>query len=892
MNWITRILRRKRMTADLAEELQQHLDEKVDALVAQGMPREEAIHAARRAFGNATLLEERSREVWMWPWLENLRRDVRFALRQLRRSPGFTLTAILILALGIGANTAMFTVVDAVLLHTVPYADVHNLILIDELDKKSAPTMGVTYPDAMEWMQKSRNVAGVALLYGDSNFLRTSATTEKVLTIHATANLFSVLGVQPALGRTFTPAEQTPGRDNVVILSDSVWKTQFHRDPGILGKAVQLDGNPYFIVGVMPSGFSYPFSETDRQVWTPLALAPAVLTRGNQIVSYATIARLRPGVSLAAAQAELSGLQRGIAKEYPGNYFFPKPVGVRVQSYRKVLFHQFRPTLLLLQLACGILWLIACANVGALLLVRSTVRQRELAVREALGASRKRLVWQSLLDSLLLSIGGAAVGLGLATLALWGFQTALLHRIHALQHIHLNLAVLAALAVLSVVTALVFGAVPAWMAARAPVTQMLQQGGPLSTAGSHPKRLRDALMVAEIALSLTLLIACGLLLRTLYALRHVPLGIRTEHVITADLAIPGYRYQDRNIVTTLYQPLLEKAQHLPDVMAASLSTTVPLDQGFHVMLTMYQAGTQKAGTSRAPGYLSASFGAMSKDTQRVFGFRMLRGRFFDAHDTRTSQPVVIVNQAFADQWTRDADILGKTLLHLRASDKREAIVAGIMSDLPAYSLADLHEPQVYLCMDQLQPGDSLYDAAASTHMQLAVRTREDPAAVVSELRTLLIQTAPELRSTKIETMDQVVEDSLGDQKLAAHLLEIFGGTALLITLTGLYGSLLYMVSLRRRELAIRLALGAQRSQIMRLIAAQAATLLAVGLGLGIALSLATARFVRGYLYGVPAHDPWTVLTVSLLFVACAVLAAYIPARRASRVDPMQALRAE
>ncbi len=895
MNWLRQIVSRRKMVGGLSEEMQQHLDEKIAALVASGMPREEAIHAARRAFGNATLIEQRSREVWMWPLIESIWADIKFALRQLRKSPGFTLTAILTLALGIGANTAMFTVVDAVLLRSLPYADAGRLATVRQLDDKGQPYyFGALYPDIAEWQVRARSFSGIAYDTGSSPYIQGPSGTEHAQNTSSSANLFSVLGVQPQFGRTYTEKEQVPGHDKVVVLGDALWEKLFHRDPQALGKTVKLDDTIYTVIGVMPKGFSYPFSQTEEQIWTPAALTSRVTTRNGPLPSFVLIARLKPGVSLVEAQTELDGLQHGIAKEYPAGYEYPKPTSVRLESYRSSLVREFRPALLVLQAACIILWLIACANVASLMLVRGTVRQRELAVRQALGASRKRLMGQSLLDSMLLSLGGAAVGLGLALTALWGFHAALIQRIDILRDIHLNFAVLAVLIGFSVLTAVVFGGVPAWLASRGPVTQVLQQGGQQTSAGRHQKRLRDALMVTEIALSLTLLVACGLLLRTLYSLRHVSLGIRTEHVITADLTIPGYRYLGGNVVADLDRPLLEKTQHLPDVMAASLSTNVPLDRAFFAQLSLNGDAKQaKDAPNSHKTPINAQLGAASPEMQRVFGFRMLQGRFFNAQDTATSQPVVVVNRAFADEWSPGSSPMAKKFLRMRSNDKNsEAIVIGVIDDLPQRSLADKRGPQVLFCIPQLGPDASFYQATLGVHMELSARTRENPSAVIPEIRAILGQMAPELRGAKIQTMDQVVEDSLGDQKLAAHLLEIFGGTALLITLAGLYGSLLYMVSLRNREMAIRMALGAQRSQVMRLVLAQAALLLGIGLGTGVALSYATGRFLRGYLYGVRVHDQWTLIAVGVLFAACGIMAAYFPARRAASVDPMVALRAD
>jgi predicted permease len=892
---IGNLFTRGKVEREIDAELRAHIEMRTADNMAQGMTAEEARRDARVKFGNPVVMKEKVTGVDAALWMENLWRDVRYAVRQLKKSPGFTMTAIAVLALGIGANTAMFTVVDAVLLRGLPYADAGRLMTIRTYDNKDLPNFfGVAYPDIAEWQKRARSLSGIAYTNGASPYIQGPNGTEKVTNTSSSANLFAVLGVQPQLGRTYNDAEQTPGRDKVVVLSDALWEKLFHRDPEVLGKTVKLDETTYTVIGVMPKEFSYPFSQTAAQVWTPEALVPGIAARGNWIsTSMIPIARLRPGVSMMAAQTELDGLQHGIAKEYPAGYAFPKSVGVRLESYRSSLVQEFRPALLMLLAACGLLWLIACANVASLMLVRGTVRQRELAVRQALGASRKRLVWQSLLDSMLLSLGGAAVGLGLALTTLWVFHAALMQRIDMLRDIHLNGTVLGLLIGFSVLTALVFGGIPAWLASRGSVTQALQQGGTQASSSSHQKRLRDVLMVGEIALSLTLLVACGLLLRTLYALRHLPLGIHTEHVIMADLTIPGYRYRGSNVVTALYEPMLEKTQRLPDVMAASLSTTVPLDTAMLVDFFMSRKDKQSNGMANSQQtMISAQLGMTSPEMQRVFGFRMLQGRFFDAQDTATSQPVAIVNRAFAEEWWPGSNPIGKQFMQMRLDDKRSTtIVIGVMDDLPQVSLADKRGPQTLLCLPQLGPSSGFY-GMADVGMELAVRTRENPAAVIPEIRTLLGQMAPELRGAKVRTMDQVVEDSLGNQKLAAHLLEIFGGTALLITLAGLYGSLLYMVSLRNREMAIRMALGAQRVQVMRLVLAQAAVLLMIGLGMGMAMSYATGRFLRGYLYGVRVHDQWTLVAVSVLFAACGGLAAYIPARRAARVDPMQALRSE
>jgi len=829
--------------------------------------------------------------------LTTLLNDLRYALRQLRKSPGFTVTAVLTLALGIGANAAMFTVLNAVLLRPLPYADVNRLVVPTLFDKHVEPIYGASYPDIAEWQKRAHSLSGIAYSTDSSKFLQVANSGETISSVESSANLFSVLGVQPEIGRTYSLAEQTPGHDNVVVLGDAVWTKYFHRDPKALGKTIKLDGLPYTVIGVMPKAFSYPFSggraeawATDSQVWMPLPLTPDAMTRSDPSGHYGIIARLKPGSSLVAAQTELNSLQAQISKEYPATYQYPVPASVEAQSYRAELTWKFRPSLLILEAACLMLWLIACANVAGLLLVRGSARQRQIAVRAALGAGRARLVWQSLSESLLISVMATAIGIGLAAVALRVFHHALLQRIDIVRDIHLNWPVVLALAVFSFITAAVCGILPALIVSRIPALQALQQGNTQISAGRRQKHLRDGLIVVEIALSLTLLVACGLMLRTLYSLRHEPLGIRTDHILTADFDIPSYQYRNANVVAQLYRPLLERTQHLPDVQAASLSTTVPLDEGFMVQLMMY--GKKKSSNPQNTS-INAQLGAATTDMHRVFGFRMLQGRFFNSQDTATSQPVVVVNRAFAKSYWPDGHVLGQPFTNWRTGKTTpRAVVAGVMDDLPQRSLADKRGPQVLVCVCQLEPEDTFYDVTASHHMQLAVRTREKPEVVIPEIRNLIGQLAPQLRGIKIETMDQVVEDSMGDQNLAAHLLELFGGTALLITLGGLYGSLLYMVSLRRREMAVRLAVGAQRADILRLVLLRAAILLAIGLGAGTAISYATGRYLQSYLYKVHPGDQTTILVACFMFLACGLLAAYLPARRAAMTEPIEILREE
>jgi predicted permease len=819
--------------------------------------------------------------------------DLCYTLRQLRKSPGFTMTAVLTLGLGIGATAAMFTVIDAVLLSPLPYPHADRLVVPKLFAAKGQPVNGATIPDIHEWQQRSHTLNGIAYTSDIRQSMDARDGGEFISNVESSPNLFSVIGVHPQLGRGFGAAEQASGRGRVAVLSDALWSKYFHRDPEALGQTIKLEGKDYVVIGVMPKGFTYPFSQLGTQVWTPLQLTPEVQSRSGWPGYYGILGRLRPGVSQGAAQTELNNLQHSIAKEYPANYGYPKPTSVQLQTYRASLVEQFRPALLVLLAACGMLWLIACANVTSLLLVRGTARNREVAVRAALGAGRARLLWQAMTESLLLSVGAAVAGLALAALVLHVFRHALLQRVDILRDIHLNVPVLLALALLSICTAVTCGMVPALLASSAPPLQALQHGGLQISAGRRQKYLRDGLMVMEIALSLTLLVACGLLLRTLYAMRHEPLGIRTDHIVMADFDVPGYRYRNVNMVTQFYQPLLNKTQHLSDVQAASLSTAAPLAASFFVGMNLYSTikNADKPSANQNT-QMQAQLIVATSGLQQVFGFRMLQGRFFDARDTSTSQPVVVVNQAFAKGWMPAAHVLGKQFMHLRKGEDSGAIIIGVIDDLPQLSLADKRGPQVIVCLPQLTPGDNFYQMGTGIHMQLAARTRENPQVVIPEIRRILGQIDPQLRGATIVTMSQVVEDSMGDQKLAAHLLELFGGTALLITLAGLYGSLLYVVGLRRREMAIRLAVGAQRHDVVMLILSRAAALLMIGLGGGIALSYATGRFLRSYLYGVQTNDWLTLLAACLLLVLGGMAAAYIPARRAALTEPVEILREE
>jgi predicted permease len=530
-------------------------------------------------------------------------------------------------------------------------------------------------------------------------------------------------------------------------------------------------------------------------------------------------------------------------------------------------------------------------NVTSLLLARATARQREIAVRGALGAGRGRIVQQLLIEGLMLSGVASLLGIGLAMLTLRMFEHGLKAQFHIYTTLTPNLRVLSVLLALTVMSAVASSVWPAVAAARAPIEPALRQGAVQSGTGRTQHRLRAVLVVAEIAMSLTLLVACGLLLRTIYTLRHVPLGFRTDHIMVASMAIPNYKYEGRNLNKELYEPLLERVQHLPGVQSASLMSEVPLGKTFNIVFSFGDGNGNATDVRR--GKIRAKASAVTPENQKVFRFSMLRGRFFNEGDTATSTPVVVVNRAFVREYEgEDGDpgkILGTPLLGL--GKDRQSVVVGVLDDERQVSVAEPSQPEIEVCLPQITPDSGFYGPAGMA-MDLAVRTERSPASMTPELRDLMRKASPELANSNFTTMEQVVEDSYGSQQLAARLLEIFGGTALVLCIAGIYGLLAYLVTQRTRELGIRIALGAQRFRLMAMVLRQAGAMLLAGLAVGLLLAYVTSRVVGTLLYGVKAHDPWTMAAVTLILLAGGLAAACIPARRAAAVDPMVALRSE
>jgi len=819
--------------------------------------------------------------------MNTLIQDLRFALRQLRRSPGFALSVVLVLSLGIGANAALFTVLSGTLLRQLPFVRPSQLVAVKLFNNKELP-LGGNLLDLGQWQARSRTLSSIAYYNEGADHLSLPNLDQPVNAPVVSPNLFSTLGVQPAIGRSFTAEEQQPGRSHVVILSDILWKTHFQSDPTILGRTIQLEDTPYTVIGVMPPNFAFPVNPSSPQIWKLVELTSENQSRDYKALEVQVIARRNTNFSISATQNELDGIEQSLRPLYSGELGpVLAPSRLQVLDYRSSLNQKERPALLALLAAVAILWLIACANAASLMLARGAARRREIAIRGALGASRWRLVRQLLAESSLLALAAAATGLLLSQTLLFLFRRVLVRQLGPALPDHPSLPVLGALLVLTAVSVLIFGVLPSLLATRFSIEQSLRQDGVQSGAAHSQQRLQRVLVVSELALTLALVFNCGLLLRTVLALRNVPLGFRIDHIVVIEPKLPTYKFRGQDIARSIYFPFLNRIRQIPGVDAASLTTVVPLSETFDTVMNLYLTGSNGS----KPKDIRAKMRASSPEMQQVFGFHMLKGRYFNQSDNLSSQPVAVVNRAFAQLYDpANGDLIDRFTLTI-GKDRKVRII-GVVDDFHQVGVADAPAPEIDFCLPQMLPTDSFYSRIVQSHVEFALRTTLDPRAVLPDVQRILNQVSPGLNSSSVRTMDQVVDDSIGSQLLAAHLLETLGGLALLVALAGLYSLLAYFVTLRTRELGLRLALGAQRSDILTLVLRSAGVLLFTGTVIGIGISLLSARLLGRFLFGVRQYDPLTLVVASILLLLVGIIAAWLPARRAAALEPMQALRTE
>ena len=861
------LFRKRRVEQELSDELRFHLEELMEEKVIRGMTSAEARYAALRELGGVEQIKEECRDMRRVNYIENFLQDVRYGLRQLRRSPGFTAVAVLTLALGIAPNTAIFTVVNSVLLQPLPYPHPEQLFLIQSgtPDRGFGPLTDVEYA---EYEKQSRAFGHLAAFSAGIANLTGAGEPVVVRRCEVTASFWPTLGIAPALGRAFLPGdEKGPGRDSVV-LSDRVWRAQFHADPGIIGKSLTLDRIPHTVVGVMPAGFAFP---SEQGVWSLASLDPLKFKLARQGV----IERLKPGISTRQAQAELDVISRQLASAFPG-----KEVGqnLRLFSLHEYVVGDVGRSLLVLLGAVGFILLIACANVANLLLARGFGRRQEMAIRASLGAGRLRLVRQLLSESITLSLFGGALGL---LLAAWGVRVFLSlvpsGDMPRIREIHLDGWVLAFTALVSLLTGLMFGVAPAIHLSGVPLSESLQQAGSQRVTESG-QRLKNALVVSEVALALVLLIGAGLLIKSFARLRLVDPGFLPENVLIMTVIPPQSRTLEQ--LKSFHQQLLDKLSALPGIGSAAAVNWLPL--GHALVSTRFGAEGQDIFDQ-----LVACRVGVSHDYFQTMGIRLLRGRYFNAWDNEKALPVVIVSRATADRVWPDQNPLGKRVYFQPYPGPQDWLtVAGVVEDVRQRSLAE--SPPLAVYQPYLQVSDPIY----LSHMVYLVRSRANPTSIAALMRERLHEVDKDQPIYAFETLQDLVSGSVAQPRFYSRLLGVLSAAALLIAAVGIYGVAAFSVSQRTHEIGIRLALGAEPADILRMILRSSFPLILIGVGFGLCGAVAVTRVLQSFLFEVKPTDTATFAAVSVLLAAVALLASYMPARRATRVDPMVALRYE
>lgn len=868
------VFARRRWEGRMAEELETNLQLDIDEGVRRGLDPAEARREALLRMGGVEATKENLRERHGQPWLETTIRDAVYAVRTMRRTPGLTATVVVTLALGIGATTAIFTVVNGVLLRPLPYADPGRLVYITskllhvEMDDIFSYTQ-----DYSAWRKYNRTLSEIAGYMRFQANLAGREGAERVNCGLATASLFSLLEVHPALGRTFRPDEDRPGGEDVAVLTDEFWKSHFAGDPSAIGKSVTLDDRVYTVVGVLPPSFRIPDREGQFRydVWVPFAIGEN--GKARQIMMN-TVGRMRPGVSIDAVRANLNGLMQNAVRQ-----------GVRWKTAQVVPWQEhvaagLRRSLVLFLGAVGFLLLIACVNVANLLLGRSAARSREMAVRRALGAGTVRIVRQLLTESVLLSLAGAALGLAAAH---WTRDLVLLviaPKMPALQPIGLDYRVFAFTLAIAVMTGIAFGMAPAIAASRVHLMDSLKEAGRGVTGSRWKRSFRGALAVAEIALAMVLLAGAGLFLRSFLQVRGIDLGVNQRQLLTFDLSLTNSRYPKPMDQARYLERLLEALQKVPGVVSVAGGRDLPLSNG---MLGFSNVAIE--GRESVPEVQGA---IVNSDFFRTMGIPLLRGRVFTGQDREGAPTVAVVSQTFAKRYLAAGGDLGRRIGNLMNDNDRFTVV-GVVGDVRPSPESE-PAPMIYLAY--LQPGQQEIAPVGVQFFNLVLRTSVPPMSLAPAVRRVAAAIDPAQAVYDVASFEDVRSEWVAPRRVNAILITAFAGLALLLGSIGIYGVLSYAVGERTNEFGIRIAMGARPQEITAMVLRSGIRVVAGGIGLGLAGSLALARWISSELWGVRATDPWTLGAVVVVLTAVGMLACAIPARRASRVDPLVALRCE
>ncbi len=873
------LLRRSRAERDLDEELRHHIDRQTEQNIRLKMNPEEARCAARQAFGGVEQAKELSRDARGVRWIEDLWQDLRYGTQIMLKQPGFTFIAVLTLAMGIGANTAIFTLVNAVLLRALPFPQPEQIMTIwEEAPSDGEAKQRVAPGNYFDLKAQQTVFERMSALSGSEMNLTGEGGPEKLKGFAVLdGEALDILGVRPPLGRVFLPGEYLRGANKVLLISHELWLRQFGGTADVVGKELILNDERFTVIGVLPADFR--FLNPDASFWAPAGFSPQL--RAYRAGHYLTVlARLKPGITEAMAQAEIKTLMQRIAREHPAE---AGKLSAIVQPLHDHLTGNVRRPLLVLLAAVGLVLLIACANLANLLLARSASRRKEFAVRVALGAGRWRIVRQSLTESVLLAGTGGVCGL---LVAVWSFavlRQLIPPELIGIATLGLNGQVLVFTLGLSVLTGVLFGLAPAWQATQLDVNEALKQGGARTGAGH--RRMQNALVVVEVALALVLLIGAGLLVRTFFHLRQIDVGFRAESLLTLQTRLPRARYEDIAKRTNFFRQTLERVRALPGVVSAAYTSSLPMAGLGGIYTVAIEGHPAQAGVA-----LEAGHRQISSDYFTTLGIPLREGRAFDERDTLQTEPVAIINETMARRFWPQENPLGKRFSIDEDYQGRSApqllTIIGIAGDVKHRGLEDDIRPELYL------PHAQAFYNSSSIPSYLIVRTANDPLRLASAARQTIQLIDPNLPTADIRTMQARIDELIVQRRLRMVLLTTYAGLALLLAAVGIYGVLSHFVAQHTTEIGVRLALGAQVDDVLRFVVQRGMRLTLVGIGLGLLASFALTGLMKALLFGVSATDPLTFGVIASLLLVVAFVACFIPARRATKVDPLTALRSE
>jgi len=883
------LFRRNSMETELEQELRFHFEHEVEKHIRAGMPPDQARRHTRLTFGGHEQVKEDCREAQGTRLLETLFQDIRYGLRFHRKSPSFFIIAALTLALGIGASTAVFSLVNTILLKSSPYPNASRVVVPWRVPPIGSAWDTGNFPwgdaEFVQLTQTSTAFQNLGAFRKDNFNLTGLANPEYLEGVRASVGLFPALGMAPMLGRTFTAEEDQPGHSLVVVLSHRLWKSRFGGDPGVVGSTIHLSGLPYTVIGVMPADFTFPNMAgmpasidlpKETQLWVPLAL-PAAPSLGSSDLS--VIGELKQNMSMAQAQQDLKVFDRRWLEKYPRSKGWSSDV---VPLTKQAVTDTRRPLLLLFGAVCVVL-LIACSNVAGLTLNRSLGRHKEFTLRGALGARRGRLVSQLMTESLLLALTGGILGILLAEGSLSLVKRMGPESIPHLHEIGLDLNVFTFALGITLITGILFGLAPAFGATRMNLVEALKEGGQRSGGSASAPRIRNALLISQVALALVLVVSASLLVRTFYHMVNANSGFDATHVVTFEVPLPTTKYSDTGRMAQLYQQVAQRLQSIAGVQSAGFATVVPL------------AGPSDATMIRIPEYPTtdpaqspkANYSFVSPGYFATIGAPLQRGRDITDGDLLTAMPVTIINSAMANKYWPGENPIGKqvgvgmTRIPVRT-------IVGVVADIKQVSLREIPDPTMYVPYTQ----NEIKTWPNMQAMQYAIRTKTDPDAIAGSVREAVHSVDPDLPVADFATLTTLVDTSLTADRFAMLLLAAFGMLALILSAIGMYGVVSYSVMQRTPEIGIRIALGARREQILVMVLGQGCRLACAGITIGLIAALTTTRLMARFLYGVQPTDPTTFAAVSLLLIAVALLACYVPARKAMNVDPMIALRCE